>query len=66
MKFGIFFPEPMPSLHVVVVSKSSHLKNPQKGSRSVIEYLQWVKGHVDELAPLGAPMDAEDLIGKKF
>ena len=34
----------------------NHLKNPTKGSQSVIELLWHVKSHVDELVILRAPM----------
>jgi hypothetical protein len=42
----------------------NHLKNPTKGTRAIIEYLDSVKAHADELVILGAPLDPEDLNDK--
>lgn len=42
----------------------SHLKKITKGSESVTEFLQAIKARADELALLGAPLEAEDLTKK--
>ena len=41
-----------------------HLKKITKGSKSVTKFLQAIKARVDELALLGAPLEAEDLTEK--
>ncbi|KAI3453805.1 hypothetical protein Pfo_010468 [Paulownia fortunei] len=40
------------------------LKNCVKGSKTISEYMQFIKNQVDELALLGKPVDEEDLIDK--
>ena len=38
------------------------LKHAIKGSQTMIEYMQFIKCHVNQLAALGKPLDHEDLI----
>src|SRR3954468_1471543 len=40
------------------------IKHASKGSKSISEYMQFIKAKADELAILGKPMDHEDLVEK--
>lgn len=44
-----------------VLALRYRLHNPVKGAKSITEYLQEIKGIVDELALIGATTDVEDL-----
>ena len=50
--------------HIKQVKK--HLKNPTKGSQSLIEFFQHVKSRVDELAILRAPTYGKKTSLRKF